>query len=959
MKTNRPFKFAIAAFALFELAIAASSYALVPVSWNASVSNAWENALNWTPALEPTNNTFDVEIGLLTTAPCNFSSAFQIDALTLSNSSAQLNLVPGTTLAFTSDVTNNGTILVNTTAAANQTKLRFDTNGMLGGSGSVNLNGAGQFNYADVDIQNFTVTHGANHTIHGNGTIIGFNSGTLINNGAIIGDDSSGAFMQLDLANTSNQNNATIKATNGGALGFFGGTIDQTGGGTFLADGTNSVVQFGGGSIATLIGGTTNTANSGLLLGVLTIWQGVTNNGTVQIPANDIIVVTGTGLTNNSTILVNTTAAANQTKLRFDANGTLDGSGSVNLNGAGQFNYADVDIQNFTVTHGANHTIHGNGTIIGFNGGTLINNGTIIGDDSSGAFMQLDLANTTNQNNATIKAINGGALGFFSGTIDQTGGGTFLADGNGSIVLLGGGSFVTVIGGILNTANGGLIEVNGGGVILSAVTNNGTVQIPAGDTIGVTGTGLTNNGTILVNTTDVAAQTRLRFDADGTLGGEGSVSLNGGGGYNFAGLDCNAHAVINGANHTIKGNGNIFMSGGTLTNNGIIAPGLSPGHLDYSGTLTLGSTSNLVFEIGGTTQVTDYDLLSKSDNAAQTLGGNLVVRLINGFTPASTDTFTILTTQTTLQGAFSNIASGGQLATADGQGMFTVTYSGQNNVVLSNFVAVSPSSKVVTVSTHAPVKDSKQTVSCTFTINGTDPTNVIIRGLGASFGGLSDPVLTLRDSNGVTIASNDNWKSTQQTQIEATGLAPTNDKESAIVITLVPGTYTAILNGQKKSSGIGLVDVHDLSLTANSALAIMSGLGFVGNRDEGLFGDFTIGGSDGGAAISAPSGGKVRVLIRVLGPSIEGLQDPTLELDNANGTQIFFNDNWQDSQASQIQATGLAPSDSRESAIVANLDPGDYIAVVRGKVTGKGKKAKLATGFARVEVYQLPDNPVK
>ena len=75
---------------------------------------------------------------------------------------------------------------------------------------------------------------------------------------------------------------------------------------------------------------------------------------------------------------------------------------------------------------GASHIIRGKGTIIGFNGATLINNGTITGDDPAGS-MQVDLSNLSNLNNGTLKAGNGG-------TIDQTGGGTFLVDGTGSLV---------------------------------------------------------------------------------------------------------------------------------------------------------------------------------------------------------------------------------------------------------------------------------------------------------------------------------------------------------------------------------------------------------------------------------------------------------------------------------------------------------------------------------------------
>jgi len=934
----------------------ASSYAVgVSVSWNASVDNTWENASNWTPALEPTNNLFDVTIGI--PAACNLSSGFQIDALTLSNSSSKLNLVGGALLALTNDVTNNGTIVVNTTDPVNSTStLRFDASAMLTGSGTVRLNGIG-YNRANLNGNGNTMTIGANQTVRGRGTIFSI----LVNDGTIVGDDSAGNNVQLDLNNGANQNNATIKATNGGVVGLYSGTIDQTGGsgGTFLADGANSIVQFGGGSFATLIGGTVTTSNGGTILGVYTGWQGVTNNGTVQIPGGAIIVVTGTGLTNNGTILVNSTDPTNSTSsLRFDASGTLGGNGTIKLDGIG-YNRANLNGNNNTMTIGANQTVHGRGTIFSI----LVNNGTIIGDDSAGNNIQLDLNNGANQNNSTIKATNGGVVGLYSGTIDQTGGsgGTFLADGANSIVQLGGGGVATVVGGILNTANNGIIQVTpgGAGVGLTSVTNNGTVQIPGGEIIVVSGTGLTNNGTILVDTNADNSTTKVRFDADGTLGGNGSVTLNGIlGSYNVADFDCNGHAVINGANHTIKGNGDIFMNGGTLTNNGIITPGLSPGRLEYSGTLTLGSTSNLVFEIAGTSQGSTYDWLNKIDNAGQILGGNLVVRLINNFTPASSDIFTILTTQTTLAGAFGNVASGGRLATADGRGSFVVTYSGQKNVVLSQFAVTSPSSKITEISSRDAVTKTNSSITSNFTITGTDATKVIVRGLGPSVhatGTLAQPVLRLLDHNGVTLATNDDWKSTQQAAILATGLAPRNDEESAIVITLSPGSYTAILTGEAQtigrrtttSPGAGQIEVYDLSPSANSTLAIMSSLGFAGTEEAVMIADFTIGGGDG----------NTKVLLRVLGPSLQEvagtLQDPTLELDNANRTQIFFNDNWQDSQKAAILATGLAPRNPNEPAIVANLGPGHYTAIVRGKVVGTGSRAKVTTGFARVEVYQL------
>jgi hypothetical protein len=165
----------------------------------------------------------------------------------------------------------------------------------------------------------------------------------------------------------------------------------------------------------------------------------------------------------------------------------------------------------------------------------------------------------------------------------------------------------------------------------------------------------------------------------GTITIAGTVGIGGGGFTN---------------NGTIKGNGAILGSG--VTNNGMIAPGNSAGRLDIEGNFTLGASSNLSFEIGGTVQGTTYDWLNKSDNGALTLNGTLTVRLINGFTPTNAQVFTILTTQQILQGAFSNVANGSRVRTADGAGSFQVTYSVINdpiasrNVVLSNFQTSQP-----------------------------------------------------------------------------------------------------------------------------------------------------------------------------------------------------------------------------------------------------------------------------
>lgn len=232
-------------------------------------------------------------------------------------------------------------------------------------------------------------------------------------------------------------------------------------------------------------------------------------------------------------------------------------------------------------------------------------------------------------------------------------------------------------------------------------------------------------------------------------------------------------------------------------------------------------------------------------------------------------------------------------------------------------------------------------------VDGTQPKNVIVRGLGPSLAvngtpltdTLADPKIELY-KNGALIKTNDNWKGTQQTEIEATGLAPTNDLESAIVMTLDPGEYTVILRGKNSGTGIGLMEAYDLDTTVDSTLTNTSTRGFVASGQDALIAGFIIG-----------NGGSDTVIVRAIGPSLADagvtnpLADPTLDLYDANGAVIRSDDNWRETQESLIASTGLAPTNDLESAIIRSLEPGNYTAVVRG---GDG-----GTGVALVEVYNL------
>ena len=234
-------------------------------------------------------------------------------------------------------------------------------------------------------------------------------------------------------------------------------------------------------------------------------------------------------------------------------------------------------------------------------------------------------------------------------------------------------------------------------------------------------------------------------------------------------------------------------------------------------------------------------------------------------------------------------------------------------------------------------------------ITGNDPKKVLFRAIGPSVksnnvpvpGRLANPTLELRDGNGAFVTENDNWKdSPQRSDIESSGLAPTDDNESAILRTLNPGAYTAIVRGKDRTTGIALVEAYDLDSSAASILANISTRGFVETNDNVLFGGFIAG--------NHPD--NTRILVRAIGPSLQNilpntLDDPFLELHDRNGATVATNDNWKDNQRADIEATGIPPSHDLESAMVRTVIPDAYTAIVRGK--------NNEMGVGLVEIYNI------
>ena len=229
-------------------------------------------------------------------------------------------------------------------------------------------------------------------------------------------------------------------------------------------------------------------------------------------------------------------------------------------------------------------------------------------------------------------------------------------------------------------------------------------------------------------------------------------------------------------------------------------------------------------------------------------------------------------------------------------------------------------------------------------ITGTEAKTTVIRGLGQGNGfddPLVNPYLGLHDADGVLLAANDDWFVNQGFEILLTDLAPEGpfdyrDPEHFISGRLHRGCARA--EGRQRDRPGG--SVQDIDQQSASTLANISSRGKVGTGDDVMIGGFILGGGGGGSTT---------VVVRAIGPSLgltgAALLDPTLELHDSDGVLIGSNDNWKDTQEDEISASGLAPTDEKEAALLMDLPPGDYTAIV----SGKGN----ATGIALVEVYRV------
>jgi hypothetical protein len=442
----------------------------------------------------------------------------------------------------------------------------------------------------------------------------------------------------------------------------------------------------------------------------------------------------------------------------------------------------------------------------------------------------------------------------------------------------------------------------------SDFTNAGTVQIFAGE--------VSNTRFIMAGShqyVQSAGQTNLR---PGFFTGD--MQINGGllsGGVGFVGATSSIHGNVTIGNATLK-----------------------PQGLFISGKLTLSAASHLRIKINS-----PNDFVNVQSAA---LAGALDIEVDPQFVPASDDTFPILFADT-ISGSFANAPNGARVATVDGRASFTVNYSaGSDSVFLSGYETIPPAAQLLNISGRGEILNGERVLIGGFVIGGVEPKKVIVRGIGPSLAhyaiadALQDPFLELHNSLGVLFASNDNWRDNQEAQIEATMIPPTDNREAAIVATLNPGAYTAVLRGSNNATGTALLEIFDLAAQSHSKIINLSARGFVDATNVLIAG-----------MIAGEKPGNTDLVLRALGPDLASagiqnpLPDPTLDLRDANGMSLAFNDDQYVNPPGGSTFPIFGGESLNDSIMRVSLPPGRYTAIVRSK-TGEG-------GVALVETYDL------
>jgi hypothetical protein len=519
-------------------------------------------------------------------------------------------------------LTNDGRITVNPTQAGATAMVRFQDGATLSGDGEVYL--AANASLSEVATpENASMTHAAGHTIRGLGRV----SASMTNNARINADQNNGRMQVFGVPKT---NNALMHATNGGILELVNVTIGNGPGGIIRAEDASRVEL----QNAVITAGVLESTGSGRVVSTLdSTLNSVETRGSIDVMVFRTMSV-NTTLTNNGLVTVNPTQAGASANLHFADGAVLTGQGAVHLAAHATLSQINTN-PDHTMTHAAGHTIRGRGQI----NARMANHGLVTADQPTGT---MTLSGQTKINHGAMQAANAGRLLLQNVAVEQSATGALTADGAGSVVEL---STATVTGGAIDTVNGGLVRVTDANATIADAAIDALVHVGVFRTLTLQ-PGVTLNGGIVVNPTAAGAAALLHWGGTFQLDGQGVITLAASSGLSEITAAQDAAPSI-GPGLRLEGVGRINAP---LTVRGTLAPGTSVGAMHAAQPVTLTPTAAFEAEIASPANADR--LTSTSSFHAD---GTLVVNLVDGFSPASYWTATVVTAAQGVTGSFAHI----------------------------------------------------------------------------------------------------------------------------------------------------------------------------------------------------------------------------------------------------------------------------------------------------------------
>jgi T5SS/PEP-CTERM-associated repeat protein/autotransporter-associated beta strand protein len=673
------------------------------------------------------------------------------------------------------------------------------------------------------------------------------------------------------------------------------------------------------------------------------IWVGNAGNGTLNVLNGGTLTSAGNGYLGFENTAVGYAAVDGANSAWTTAGGLFiggtgvapGGSGQLLIRNGGRVSAASVTLYNTGILSlGANATLVGPFTAMG---GTLdtINNITFSNSFTLGTG---GLIVRTNGFNSTFSGALSGTGGFNKAGTSGSGPGTLTLTGNstysgpttvsiGKLVVTGN------ISSPVTVNNGGILSGNGavGGIIVAS----GGIVAP-GNSPGV----LTVNGNYTQQSGGIlnieiggpapgSGYDRIALSGKATIAGTLNLSLVNGYkptvGQTFAIItsisESGNFSTINSTGFTVRSDAS--ANGIVLTVTSVV-----PGVPVITSSTNASGTQDQPFSY----QITATE--SPTSFGATALPPGLSVNSTNG----------VISGTPTVVGSF-GVTISATNSTATGSATLTITIS-----------APPPTPGLVgNVSTRLSVGTGDDALFEGFIIQGPAGSSkkIIVRALGPFLANfnitdfLPNPTLDIFEGS-TRVAMNNDWRTTQigglvtadqSQEIATSGLAPSDELESAIIANLAPGSYTAVVRGLGNTVGQGLVDAYDLSASSQAKVVNFSTRGLVQPGDKLLTAGFII------------QNGPVRAVIRAIGPSLAGppynitnaLPDTTLQLRDQNGNLVQENDDWETDQRQELLDIGFQPGNPKEAALIRTIPPGQYTAQVRGKPE--------ATGVGVVEIY--------